>query len=198
MPDDGVDAMTTWKGYTQHPEALEDRPWWRNAPRDWLGDDLVRCRRSDGEGLPEFCCTLDSSNPGGGGQEEWASRQRWTWGPLSGTLLELWAKGAWDALVPVMLAHIDREHPLPPPEPKCGQVLLIPTGGTTTIQSVSPCGLWVALIEWRQGAGMTRRRQGVASPALRAQLVTVHVDCIASWPRVSGEGSPWMDTGGEE
>jgi len=199
VPDDGVDAMTTWKGYTQHPEALEDRPWWRNAPRDWLGDDLVRCRRSDGEGLPEFCCTLDSSNPGGGGQEEWASRQRWTWGPLSGTLLELWAKGAWDALVPVMLAHIDREHPLPAPEPLVGQVLLVPTGGTTTIQSVSPCGLWVALPMWSTHAtGMVVRLADAPPRKAQFELATVHVSVIEKWPRVSGEGSPWMDTGGEE
>ena len=151
--------MTTWKGYTQHPEALEDRPWWRLMMRiESDPEDILKHERVDG------------------------------------TILSALVSRAHDGL-----ADYDREHPLPAPEPKCGQVLLVPTGGTTTIQSVSPCGLWVALPVWSTHAtGMVVRLADAPPRKAQFELATVHVSVIEKWPRVSGEGSPWMDTGGEE
>jgi len=96
------------------------------------------------------------------------------------------------------LAAYDRDHPLPHPEPLCGQVLLTPSGGTATIIAVSPDGAWLALSLFREGTGGTAwRREYVHPPCDPFATVTVHRNIVEDWPRVYGPGSPWAPQGQE-
>jgi hypothetical protein len=92
--------------------------------------------------------------------------------------------------------EIDREHPLPVPPPKCGQVWVWPTGFAATVQAVDPTGLIDP-----EGA----RRGGVVWPCttpvtLPAAPYACGWSATSAWPPagavlVAGPGAPWAPMG---
>lgn len=134
--------MSLWNGYDQHPDAHEERPWWRLLRREVLmsGDVDEDWERSDG-GL---CGAVDCPNE----HERTA-----------------------------MLARYDAAHPLPAPEPRCGQVWV-----------------WSDASPWR-GLEMT-----VVAVTGAGVFFGGRADPWAgSWPPpsavlVAGPGAPWAPT----
>lgn len=143
--------MTTWHGYEQHPDAHPERPWWRRV--------VTAISETPGwERAPDsyFIADDDAADP-----EVLASINDWS---------------AFAAEVGPALARIDAEHPLPAPEPRCGQV-------------------------WTDGEVDNLVTAVVRSP-LRGVAVAFGPqwhDYGAAWPPsgavlVAGPGAPWQDT----
>lgn len=87
------------------------------------------------------------------------------------------------------LARIDREHPLPAPEPACGQVWVWPENVQAMVVACEPCG-------WRDDV-VTAWRVSLGGGAPYEHFGDSYG---RSWPPegavlVAGSGAPWAPTG---
>jgi hypothetical protein len=147
--------MSDWHGYSQHPDAYPERPWWRR----WIGPPHAR--------------------PGESG-----------W---------LRADGVFTIGDDGYLAARDTAHPLPPPEPRCGQVWVTPSGVESMVQMVWPNGAGTRTIDlpdhhffWPADPERPNSCWGSAPETLTT----------ADWPPpgavlVAGPGAPWAPMGGD-
>jgi len=158
--------MTTWHGYEQDDNAHERFPWWASV-------GSFAWERCDGRAIRphplgwSVTGPHDALYPDGGPCRYDFERCAYT-GPSQ----------------PVdIIEMIDREHPLPPPEPRCGQVWKVP--GTPAAMVASERYPWFA--SWMPAYALVA--SGLATG-------TVIED---TWPPpgavlVAGPGAPWADT----
>ena len=137
--------MPDWHGYPQHPDAIPERPWWRVDRTTYHRTDGVRLYLEGSELMQD---------------------------PAALKLPGLVRTGE---MYSDAMARIDREHPLPVPEPRLGQswVSTVHNGGAMVVGlSTSGGAVWgpgdldLGIDEW---------------PPPGALLVT-------------GPGAPWGDT----
>jgi hypothetical protein len=154
-----------WHGYPQHPDAHPERPWWRlHKSTPWVrSDDWTVARRSDPE----------SVLPG-------AVSRSWTPAGEPGP----------SAPTEELLALIDRMHPLPVPEPRCGQVWVLVAGDVhdeaLVVQVIRHSGLPYEVVFGDGETQRLRRQDGEVNPK--------------AWPPlgvlVAGPGAPWAPVEG--
>lgn len=172
--------MTTWKGYPQAPQRNHERPWWFCHPAWWARPDgwRVRCEFDHRTGD----CTVETYAPDA---------------LALPTSREVVRRRDWRGPEP-FLAAIDREHPLGPPEPRCGQVWVFPEPDgsrfehlVTSVQAWADGRTWGVQLggRWQVfGEGVNELTETGEGNAWRA-----------SWPPpgavlVAGPQSPWADT----
>lgn len=88
-----------WHGYPQHPDSHPERPWWRERRNgEWTRAD----------GLVVYIAQTEEDV---------------VWRALTSGFVSSEIIGTTDEMTSSeAMARIDREHPLPAPEPRCGQV----------------------------------------------------------------------------
>ena len=171
-----------WHGYEQHPDAHGERPWWRGqfhlAGRWWWrrdGWDVMV--HKDAAGWAVFRRDDDG---------------RATEPPLAASSTT--HNGALEAF--------DRENPLPPPPPQCGQVWVheepdAPAGPRTVHMTISGVDMQAGVVRavrfsWVGGDYCGRFRPSWSEDG----------ETVTGWPPgavlVYGPGSPWAPMGGEE
>jgi len=149
--------MTTWHGYEQGDNAHPEFPWWtwvaeQSTHGTYLLSQVGRWLRGDGQKSERVAWTYQE----GRGHE---------------TMMRVLADKAEEEI-----CYIGQESPLPPPEPRCGQVWVnVTTGASHMITDVKDGIAWM-------GSGK-----------------------LATWPPedefsdevavlVAGPGAPWADT----
>jgi len=159
-----------WHGYPQHPDAHPQRPWWRRS-----GDDESPWVRSDNATLTPVAEYVggDTYDAGWQSHDGWVLRVPDVW---------MGRMAAIHTLESGSLATYDAEHPLPPPEPRCGQVWV-----------------WVAASAW-QGLQMT---VSTVTAVGGVHFGTRRDAWDAPWPPpgavlVAGPGAPWAPMGGAD
>lgn len=159
--------MTSYYGYDQHPDAMEGRPWWRRAASGY--------RRSDGRAARQQVVEHDVVEKKGRAVILYGARTRHR---SNEEVLE-------------EVARIDREHPLPAPEPKCLQTWITPSGDHHVAVGVKDGkAVFLAAVAGEQF-------EVVGHGALPVWPVYVFV--AEEWPPpgavlVAGPGAPWADT----
>ncbi len=204
--------IPTWRGYDQHEKAHPSRPWWREIDTEagqveFVGHPVgfLRWQRLDGlivrwtynraaierwdesKDVYEPFEWFDAPSPVPEEPEGEAEREAWdieTGGYYKRLKME----------VIRALDHIDRQHPLPAPEPKAGQVWVFLDGMERMVGSV-----------WRISHIRCRVWWSDTPSIAPGQPVEYHyaTDSTFPWPPtgaviVSGQGSPWKDTSGSD
>lgn len=139
-----------WHGYEQHPDAHPDRPWWHRTT-------CVISGTAGWERSPDRYFAADPAE-----MDECVHSYE-----------DLVAETTPE------LGRIDREHTLPCPPPRCGQVWVWPKSGRASmifaIEPPNDVECKASCVFWRE------EWDSISWPPPRAVLV-------------AGPGSPWMDT----
>lgn len=160
-----------WHGYEQHPDAHPESPWWRIDRGTGFWPETRNAVRVDG------LTASDLSHIEGDGAYT--------------------CKVIMDESLEDAMSRIDREHPLPCPAPRCGQVWHIERVGSVVQVQVH------AVVDGRARFLATYPGGPALYPArfCGAECVPTipYTVDIAEWPipgavLVAGPGSPWMDT----
>lgn len=158
--------MSDWHGYPQHLDAHPERPWWRRLVPD---DEESPWRRADGVELCPAVAWVGGDHYDCGWQDGagWVAKARELW-PFRLSAIRSVEEEA--------IALVDAAHPLPPPEPRCGQVWVLPDLATHC-----------TVIGVQDGAGYYVDPRGAHR---------------MPWPPpgavlVAGPGAPWAPMGGD-
>ena len=182
-----------WHGYPQDENAHQERPWWRKGTVwGFEGPEGEGWVRRDGSGIVDekMCRGYEPREDGSCGG---CWHKRWVHTPEAAAP----DFDDWNAYtVEELMARIDREHPLPPPEPRCGQVWVFPdVNQHDTVQGVSDGkGYFIS----GYADTMTPVSTSTYGDGCGAAAV---LDAPNTWPPpggilVAGPDAPWADTSG--